>query len=143
MLKLLDDAPVIMKSQNASRSLRRLFRSIACGNFSDLHATESPSTPLNLSTLSKSVDGIGSASLVLTTDSKQMKERNNLDSSVPFVYALWSREGSRGGNSGGTLDADMTKLIEVKEKARAKARAQASTEKKVVVVQKKRKRERQ
>ena len=59
------------------------------------------------------------------------------------MYALWFREGSRGGNSGGTLDADMTKLIEVKEKAIAKARAQASTEKKVVVVQKKRKRERQ
>ena len=109
-----------------------------------MHASESPSTPLNLSTLSKSVDERGSASLVLTTDSKQRKERNLVDSSVLLcTYALWFREGSRGGNSGCTLDADITKLIEVKEKARVKVRAQASTEKKVVVVQKKRKRERQ
>ena len=106
-----------------------------------MHASESPSTPLNLSTLSKSVDEIGSASLVLTTDSKQRKERDLVDSSVLLcTYALWFREGSRGGNSGGTLDdADMTKLIEVKEKARVTKHRP----KKKVVVQKKRKRERQ
>jgi hypothetical protein len=35
---------------------------------------ESPSTPLNLSTLSKSVNEIGSSSLTLTSDSKRGKK---------------------------------------------------------------------
>ena len=51
---------------------------------------KSPFTPLNLSTLLKSVDEIDSTFLVLATDSKKRKGRN-IDSSVPFVYALRSR----------------------------------------------------
>jgi hypothetical protein len=103
--------------------------------------TESSSTPLKLSSLTKSVNEIGSA------DSKKRKERD-LDSSVRVsVYALRKlRIGSSGDNSGGGgLDADMEKLREAREKARvkarakaaaAKARAKASTEKKKVVVEK-------
>jgi hypothetical protein len=51
---------------------------------------KSPFTPLNLSTLFKSVDEIHFTSLVLATDSKKSKG-TNFDSSVPFVYALRSR----------------------------------------------------
>ena len=96
---------------------------------------ESPSTPLNLSILSKSVNEICSTSLTVTTDSKKRKERD-------FEYSLRSRYSS---SSGATLDEDMKKLIEAREKARvkaanarraAKARAKASTEKKVVVKRK-------
>jgi hypothetical protein len=109
---------------------------------------ESPFTPLNLSTLSKSINEIGSSSLTLATDSKKRKERDfdtHFDSSSapPLAYRLRSREDS---NSAGNLDADMKKLIEARDKARvkaanarraAKARAKALTEKKVVVVDKK------
>ena len=111
---------------------------------------ESPSTPLNLSTLSKSINEVGSSSLTLATDSKKRKERDfdtHLDSSASIAYVLRSRKDSSGGNSAGNLDADMKKLIEAREKARvkaanarraAKARAKALTEKKVVVVEKRR-----
>ena len=105
--------------------------------------TESSSTPLKLSSLTKSINEIGSA------DSKKRKERD-LDSSVRNAgYALRSlRSGSSGedNSGGGGLDADMEKLREAREKARvkararaaaAKARAKASTEKKKVVVEKK------
>ena len=70
---------------------------------------ESRSTPLNLSTLSLSVNEIGSSSLTITTDSKKRKERDFdtlVDSSAPIVYELRSRKGSSGA---GNLDADMKK----------------------------------
>ena len=96
--------------------------------------TERSSTPLKSSSLTKSVNEIGSA------DSKKRKERD-LDSSVRVAaYALRSlRSGSSGedNSGGGGLDADMEKLREAREKARVKARAKASTEKKIVVVEKK------
>ena len=80
--------------------------------------TESSFTPLVLSSLTKSVNKVGSA------DSKKRKERN-LDSSVRVAtYELRSlRIGSSGDSSGGGvfLDADMAKLIEASEKARVKA----------------------
>ena len=110
---------------------------------------ESPSTPLNLSTFSLSVNEIDSSSLTLTTDSKKRKERDfdtHNDSSAPIVYELRSRKDSIGA---GNLDADMKKLMEAREKARvkaanarraAKARAKALTEKKLVVVEKKKRR---
>ncbi len=110
---------------------------------SETSVTESSSTPLKLSSLTKSINEIGSA------DSKKRKERD-LDSSVRNApYALRSlRSGSSGedNSGGGGLEADMEKLREAREKARvkararaaaAKARAKASTEKKKVVVEKK------
>jgi hypothetical protein len=91
-----------------------------------LETTESSFTPLKLSSLTKSVNEVGSA------DSKKRKERD-LDSSVRVAtYELRSlRIGSSGNNSGGGsfLDADMAKLIEAREKARVKARAKADSAK--------------
>ncbi len=103
---------------------------------------ECPSTPLNLSILSKSVNEIVSSSLTLTSDSKKRKERDfdtHIDSSAHFSYELRSRKDSSGAVN---FDADLKKLMEGREKARvkaanarraAKARAKALTEKKVVV----------
>ena len=84
--------------------------------------TESSSTPLKLSSLTKSVNILGSA------DSKKRNERN-LDSSVCVAaYALRSLcFGSSGDNSAGLFfNADMVTLRETREKARAKARATAA-----------------
>ncbi len=73
---------------------------------SETSITESSSTPLKLSSLTKSINEIGSA------DSKKRKERD-LDSSVCVApYALRSlRSGSSGedNSGGGGLEADMEK----------------------------------
>jgi hypothetical protein len=82
---------------------------------------ECPSTPLTLSTLSLSVNEIGSSSLTLTSDSKKRKERNfdtHVDSSASIMYELRSRKGSIAAVN---FDAYLKKIMEAREKARVKA----------------------